>query len=903
MSTSEIRPEQWERLNSVFDAALERDPRDRPAFVAASCAGDDALRKQIERLLAAHDRADGFIDEPPAPATIPRLLGDDLPPVESQIGAYHLLHEIGHGGMGAVYLAERSDEEYQKRVAIKLIRRGMDTDRVLARFRTERQILASLDHPNIARLLDGGTTDDDLPYFVMEYIEGEPIDVYANARQLTMVQRLELFLPVCSAVAYAHQQLVIHRDIKPVNILVTRDGVPKLLDFGIAKLLDTNSERSRLTLTGAWPLTPEYASPEQVEGLRVATSSDVYSLGVVLYELLTGRLPYRFRSRLPQDIAEAIRSTDPERPSNALPENTPQRLRRKLRGDLDTIVLTALRKEPQRRYSSVEQFGDDIRRLIAGRPVHAHADTPWYRAAKFVRRNGLAVAAAVLVFVALAVGVATTAWQASAARRQARLAVAAQARAERRFNDVRRLANTVLFDYHDAIKNLPGATPIRARLVRDGLTYLDQLAGESANDPSLRRELASAYERVGDVQGGTTVANLGDTPGAIASYRKSLAILEPLHRVDSTNVDTRRALASVTQKLGVLLWETGDVGAALEKNRASLAMLQSLVALAPRDTGLVLELVHCYDYVGMILLDRGDAAGSLANHRRSLELLQSLPRAVSIAERVRRSFSVAYEHEASALAALGDLPGALDRNRRARGLREELAAEFPLNADYLRTVDVSYYNEGEILAQMGRVGEALDSYLQDLHIARRLMSADPRNEQFRGDVAYAEIRVGDMFVRRGEPARALPSYHASMVLRAQDVKVDSANIWKRSSLIEAHAKTAKALALLGREQPALAEIDATRALMKATAVPRDEASILGFFADSYVDLGDAQATMSRADAIPALRREELCGAARELYRDALAIWSDMASRRILSAPDQAKPKAVERRLQLCRSRA
>jgi len=216
---------------------------------------------------------------------------------------------------------------------------------------------------------------------------------------------------------------------------------------------------------------------------------------------------------------------------------------------------------------------------------------------------------------------------------------------------------------------------------------------------------------------------------------------------------------------------------------------------------------------------------------------------------------------------------------------------------------VSFYNEGEILARMGRIGEALDSYRQDLRIARRLMAADPRNEQFRGDVAYAEIRVGDMFVRRGEPARALPSYHASMVLRAEDVKVDSANIWKRSSLIEAHAKTAKALSLLGREPAALAEIDLTHALMKATAIPRDEASILGFFADSYADLGDAQATLSRAGGISAWRREQLCPAARELYRAALAIWSDMASRKILSAPDAAKPKAVERRLQACRSRS
>ena len=387
MTGSELRPEQWNRVNAIFDDAVLLAHDARCAFVLNACAGDEGLRERVERLLVAHDRSDGFLADSVVSRIVPQILEGELAS-ERRIGPYRLLREIGHGGMGTVYLAERSEAEYEKGVAIKLIRYGMDSNRLLARFRTERQILASLDHPNIARLLDGGTTDDGIPYLVLEYIEGERIDAFARGRGLGIVQRLELFLHVMSAVAYAHQQRVIHRDIKPVNILVTSDGVPKLLDFGIAKLLD-GVDRAKLTLTGTWPLTPEYASPEQVEGLRVATTSDVYSLGVVLYELLTSCLPYRFRSRMPFDVAEAIRTTEPERPSNALPADTPERFR----GDLDTIVLTALRKEPQRRYASVQQFADDIRRLIAGRPVVAHADTLWYRAAKLVRRTSLAVAA------------------------------------------------------------------------------------------------------------------------------------------------------------------------------------------------------------------------------------------------------------------------------------------------------------------------------------------------------------------------------------------------------------------------------------------------------------------------------------------------------------------------------
>ena len=449
----------WERLSTVFDAAIQIDTRDRQVFLEQACGGDPALRADVERLLAAHERADDFIAASPAPSLVPQLLAHDPSLAAARdreaqrVGAYRLVQEIGRGGMGAVYLAERSDSEYRRRVAIKLIKRGMDTDAVLARFRTERQILASLDHPHIARLLDGGTTEDGLPYFVMEYVEGVPIDDYADAKELSVVERLELFLRVCDAVSYAHQRLVIHRDIKPLNILVTPEGVPKLLDFGIAKLVAADDVGAS-TLTGMTPLTPEYASPEQVQGLRAATTSDVYSLGVVLFELLTGRLPYRFRSRTAEDVIQTITTADPDRPSAAVVEEvepgigengtssqrriTPpahrprtrdanaDRLRRRLRGDLDTIVLTALRKEPDRRYASVDQFADDIRRHLAGRPVRAHPDTMWYRATKFVRRNRLAVAAALTLVAALAAGVAATAWQAAAARRQAQ-------RAESRF--------------------------------------------------------------------------------------------------------------------------------------------------------------------------------------------------------------------------------------------------------------------------------------------------------------------------------------------------------------------------------------------------------------------------------------------------------------------------------------
>ena len=430
--------DRFQRCEELFHAALALEGAAREAFLEEACATDRGLRAEVERLLSAHARAGDFIGSPAVAP--PATWAGAEEGAGRRIGPYSIVRELGRGGMGAVYLAERADGQYQHRVALKLIKRGMDTEQVLARFRSERQILASLDHPNIARLLDGGSTDQGLPFFAMEYIEGEPIDTYAGRAGLSVEDRLRLFLQVCGAVAYAHQNLVIHRDIKPLNILVTSEGTPKLLDFGIAKVLHPGGEETS-TVTSMRLLTPEYASPEQVEGRHATTVSDVYALGVVLYELLTGRSPYRLRSRTPQEVVEAVRTTDPERPSQA---GDDEKVRRRLRGDLDTILLTALRKEPGRRYQSVEQFGADVRRHLEGMPVLARPDTFGYRAGKFVRRNRVPVAAGSLVVLALVAGTVATAYQAHQAR-------VAQARAERRFADVRKLAHTVLFDYHDAI--------------------------------------------------------------------------------------------------------------------------------------------------------------------------------------------------------------------------------------------------------------------------------------------------------------------------------------------------------------------------------------------------------------------------------------------------------------------
>ncbi len=438
--------ERWKRTEEMFAAVLEQEPERRAGFLEAACADDKTLRAEVESLLAAHARAANFI-EAPASAFASGLLPENPAATHEgkRCGPYRLIREIGRGGMGEVYLAARDDDQYQKQVAIKLVRRGMDTDTIILRFLNERQILAGLDHPNIARLLDGGTTGEGLPWLAMEYIEGEPIDVCCDRNQLSIADRLKLFRTVCAAVHYAHQNLVIHRDLKPSNILVTADGTPKLLDFGIAKILapDFHNQTTAQEATAMRLMTPSYASPEQIKGATITTSSDVYSLGVILYELLSGHRPYHITGRSPHEIERIVCEEEPTRPSLAVtrPETSPdgdvratitpeqvgharndqpKLLRRQLAGDLDNIVLTALRKEPQRRYASVEQFSEDIQRHLDGMPVMASRDTFAYRSAKFMRRNKAPVAVAALVAFLLVSATVVAVWQAGIARARER---------------------------------------------------------------------------------------------------------------------------------------------------------------------------------------------------------------------------------------------------------------------------------------------------------------------------------------------------------------------------------------------------------------------------------------------------------------------------------------------------
>jgi non-specific serine/threonine protein kinase/serine/threonine-protein kinase len=903
--------DRWQRLNEVFHAALALEPGERRAFVAESCAGDESLRRESEELLSSHERADidlgaierfeAALDEPASPG----LAG-------LRLGPYRVSQEIGRGGMSAVWLADRADGQFEQHVAIKVIKRGMDTAQVLERFRAERQILASLDHPNIAHLIDGGTTDDGLPYVVMEHIQGQSIDEYVDERRLPVRERLGLFLQVCDAVSYAHRHLVVHRDIKPQNILVTADGLPKLLDFGIAKILQEASDPGGHTVSGSQLLTPDYASPEQIEGRATTTQTDVYSLGVVLYELLTGQSPYRPRTWSARDVCDSVLTSNIERPSTAVGRPADEasmrgrtapeadgflakreagvdRLRAQLRGDLDAILLTALRKEPERRYPSVEQLAGDIRRYLNGLPVRARPDSLWYRGTKFVRRNRVAVTAGALVAIALVGGAIATAWQAREARVQAHLAREAQARAERRFLEVRKLANALLFEYHDAIKVLPGATAIREQLVRDALDYLNGLAQDAIGDVSLQRELALAYRRVAEVQGGLVgSATLGDTAGAIESHRKSLSILENLHRARPDDRQARLDVAEGTLQLADLLALTEDQSEALALARRARDLYEPLVAASAPSLDQRLALAHAYGAIGAISLESGKAREALEVHQRQIDLLESAPESDRNDPALRRAVATAYMTMADAQGTFGDVQAAVHTYRRSLETFNALATEFPHNTEYRRLAGSAQYWEADALFKLGQTREALDGYLRSLAVDEELAAGDPKAERS----TFSMLRVGNMLDRLGDHQQAVSYYERAHAILATQVGADPGNLWKRGGLIEVQAYTCAALTALAMHAAASAACDEAVQLIEQTSVEPTNAVIRASLARSYKTMADALITAAAERGSPTDQRVRYAYAAREMYEKSVAIWSDMATRGMLTESDDEEAAAV-----------
>jgi len=759
--------ERWQQVKQALHEALLRPAAERGAFLARIGRDDAALEREVSSLLAADEEAGSFIIEPAlakgdASSVLDRYLGGPKW-AGRRVGAYLLLREIGHGGMGAVYLGTRADDEYQKQVAIKVIRSTFDSADVERRFRHERQILANLDHPNVARLIDGGSTEDGSPYFVMEYIDGLPIDAYCNTNHLSIEARLAVFRSVCAAVHYAHQRLVVHRDLKVNNILVTAGGVPKLLDFGIAKLLGADSQTADRTLTVMRVMTLESASPEQVRGEPVTTSTDVYALGVMLHRLLTGRGPYEGATTISHDLARAICDEEPRRPSEVV---TDPRAARRLAGDLDTIVLKALQKDPVRRYGTVEQFADDIGRHLAGRPVLARPDTLGYRANRFVKRHRRAVAGATLLLLSLVGGTIATAWQAHVAQQE-------RTRAERRFNDVRRLANSFLFEFHDAIEHLPGSTRARELVVQRALEYLDSLSKESGHDASLERELAASYERVGDVQGLPHGSNLGDTAGALRSHRTALTMRQKIADAHPSDPTIQRELKMTSDHLVSILAATGDKKGADEYQRKSLAIAEMLYARNPGGIAERRSMAIAYHTAGERAVDLGDWPASREAFTKESAIFDALLSSDPGGGRARRDAALACKKLGAVLEKMGDRTAALAKYRRAATLDEARTVANPNDREAQLDLSFDYASIGYTLSTTGDTAGSLENYEMALARRRQVADADPSDVYAADAVARAHLSIGHVLQNAGRLSEAVQQFQRALDIAAKRHTADA----------------------------------------------------------------------------------------------------------------------------------
>jgi serine/threonine protein kinase/tetratricopeptide (TPR) repeat protein len=760
-----MTPERWQQVKAVLATALEVPAAERSNYLDQNCAGDQSLRETVQQLLGNEESSQDFLTPEALATTTAAVLSDEGNFwLGRRVGPYKITQQIGAGGMGEVYRAVRADSQYEKEVALKLVRAGQYAGFVIDRFRNERQILATLDHENIARLVDGGTTEDGTPYFVMELIEGRPLAEYCEQHHLSITQSLRLFLKVCAAVQYAHQRLIIHRDIKPGNILVTSEGTPKLLDFGIAKIVDAGPDdpRADATITAFRILTPHYASPEQIIGAPMTTSSDVYSLGVVLYELLSGQSPYGDRKTSPAQVAQAVCHDEPERPSVAVLRSKPadaiglssEKAFKQLRGDLDNIVLMALRKEPARRYQSVEQFAEDIRRHLADVPVMARQDTAWYRSSKFVIRHRVGVISSAVATVALFAGLVYALHEGRAAKEQAQIASVQRARAERRFNDVRRLANSLMFEIHDSIKDLPGATPARKLLVNRALEYLDSLSREAEGDLSLQRELASAYDRVGDVLGYNGGANLGDYAGAMRSYTKALAIRETASAAHPDDLQVTGDLLNDYFRLGFSMQDAGNDAGAFGFLQKGLPVAQRLASEHPDVPKYKDWLAGFYWSMGNVLSRMGDYPRALASYRQGTSIREPIAQDPA-ATFFRTHLAGDYYGVGQMLMRTGNLGQAVESSRTGVRILEELSQADSSNATLREFLGESYGGLMQILEQQGDLDEAVNDGRKALAIYSSLVSLDPSNRLAGDNLGFAEANLGEALVAKGNPEEAM----------------------------------------------------------------------------------------------------------------------------------------------------
>ena len=791
-SFKNMTPERWLQVKDVIEAVLERPLGERAAYLDKSCGADGELLSEVESLLAFETSKEKDVFES---NHLPSVFSEELKEqsggfIGKQIGKYRIERELGAGGMGVVFLAERTGDDFEQKVAIKFLRHFSSAS-ALQRFLLERKILASLHHPFIAQLIDGGTTDEGTPYLVMEYIEGSPITRYAEEQKLNLEERLELFCKICSAVSFAHQNLIVHRDLKPDNILITDEGIPKLLDFGIAKLLSESEVKATVTQQQAF--TPEYASPEQIKGETITTASDVYVLGVILYELLSGNRPYQYtNTNNHKEIWHVVNRSEPPKPSSAAkrelriascevrdeespkskiqnPKSENQNPKSKiqnpksLKGDLDNIVLKALKLEPERRYKSVEQLTEDLRRYRQGLPVKARPDTFFYRGSKFINRQRWSIIAASLVVLSLLIGLIATVQQSRRAERE-------RLRAVQRAENLRNISTSLVFDVHDAVRNLSGSLPARKILLERAVEQLQLLAHDAEDNPDLQGEMAQAYFNVGEMQ--QAVGNVSESE---ESHRRAVAIYQKLTIESPQNPNYLRGLARGYGFLANIAYLRGESGKSSELYAQVPPILEQLITEKPDDLKNLTDLWDAYFNYAISLNKLGKFAEALPICQKTLKIAQQLNQTENAAPDKRQMLYLTKGIIATTFGMSGDYQKAIVGFKEVISEAEKLHAEFPEDTRF--QYDLWAFNRriGIAFDKSGNFSEAIPSLEKSLTLIENLMKSSLKDAGYKRNTSITLLALGQAFLNQHEPKKALTFLYRSRELSEALLRNDSSN--------------------------------------------------------------------------------------------------------------------------------
>lgn len=910
---------QWKKIKESFTAVAELPPAQRSAALSNS---DPELRIEVEKLLAASEQLGDFIEQP----IVARATADCEFPNDSYVGLqiddYFILERIGEGGMGSVYLAEHRGQEFSKLVALKLIKRGMDTSAVLKRFYLERQILASLEHPNIAHLLDAGSTDDGMPYFVMELVQGSNIRDFCTQHQLSIKERLGLFLKVCRAVSYAHQKLIVHRDLKPSNMIVTETGEPKLLDFGIAKLLSSDRKTSagENTLTQFHVMTPEYASPEQLRGQITTTASDVYSLGVVLYELLTGSRPYKFESNNPVDIFDDMLSSEPPRPSSVVsrrPETNGQtdvrgegrltadneapatdgveisgrvgsKRTRDLDSDLDNIILKSIQKDPTERYSSVEEFAEDIDRYLNGLPVRATGNSRFYRWKKFVSRHRAATAIAALIMALFGFAV----WQSIVATEQ-------RAKAENNLQQVQEVVRFLLGETTQKLNKLPEGIELKQEIIVKAAAILESVSTE-IDHPEYLTELGKAYRQLGHAR----TWELRDYRQAEPNLRKAAQLNERAVMLEPENLQYLGNLEAALRTLHEFYWIQRHTEKLFEVEEKILQLNIRRAELDPNDPATLLSLSNSYSLLSEIEESEGLKDRSLMNLAKASEVLEN---AISLLEKEERTPDMLTRHsfylmqKANLLSRSGNDDAALSTLNQAAEIADEA-----YRSDL--TQMIGFNNSIRSRRMMADIHISKDNWQEARRLYEHCLNKLLQNQdnKYLGET-YQQPAIAIYMMRHGLALDALgfkqqgaEDVEKGLELYIQNLKRDqhlaSSGLYSVEFLKPALAYYAKnrqrrkAAELLQKES-----IDRLKVILEKTP---EDAGILFAISDAHTDMGDIlTGYLTKDNSFSSDDKIDLT-AALESYKEALRYAEEASACFDASSGGKQKREAIRQRIEL-----